>query len=86
MSRSSLDSTVRGVNSSNYNTPNSSASGANSPLAASDPAELGVGGVPNRFLGITPTYLWQTQHQKTSLSVDITEYRMSLSREVERIA
>ncbi|KAL2322658.1 hypothetical protein Fmac_027037 [Flemingia macrophylla] len=83
VSRSSLDSTVSGANSSNYNTPNNSASGANSPLAASDPAELGVGGVPNRFLGITPAYLWQTQHQKTSLSVDMTEYRMSLSREVE---
>lgn len=83
VSRSSLDSSVSGANSSNYNTPNSSVSGANSPLAASDPVELGVGGVPNRFLGITPAYLWQTQHQKTSLSVDMTEYRMSLSREVE---
>ncbi|TKY46890.1 HAUS augmin complex subunit 4 [Spatholobus suberectus] len=83
VSRSSLDSSVSGANSSNYNTPNSSVSGANSPLAASDPVELGVGGVPNRFLGITPAYLWQTQHQKTSLSVDMTEYRMSVSREVE---
>ena len=49
VSRSSLDSTVSGANSSNYNTPNSSVSGANSALAASDPVELGVGGVPNRF-------------------------------------
>ncbi|RDY04432.1 AUGMIN subunit 4 [Mucuna pruriens] len=83
VSRSSLDSTVSGANSSNYNTPSSSVSGANSALAVSDPVELGVGGVPNRFLGITPAYLWQTQHQKTPLSVDMTEYRMSLSREVE---
>ncbi|KAL2568687.1 hypothetical protein AAZV13_18G082900 [Glycine max] len=83
VSRSSLDSTVSGANSSNYNTPNSSVSGANSALAASDPVELGVGGVPNRFLGITPSYLWQTQHQKAPLSVDMTEYRLAVSREVE---
>ncbi|CAJ1964115.1 unnamed protein product [Sphenostylis stenocarpa] len=82
VSRSSLDSNVSGAN-SNYNTPNSSVSGANSALAASDPGELGVGGVPNRFLGITPAYLWQTQHQKTPLSVDMTEYRLSVSREVD---
>ncbi|KAL5164817.1 AUGMIN subunit 4 [Glycine soja] len=83
VSRSSLDSTVSVANSSNYNTPNSSVSGANSALAASDPVELGVGGVPNRFLGITPSYLWQTQHQKAPLSVDMTEYRLAVSREVE---
>ncbi|XP_027930577.1 AUGMIN subunit 4 isoform X1 [Vigna unguiculata] len=83
VSRSSLDSTVSGANSSNYNTPNSSVSGANSALVASDPVELGVGGVPNRFLGITPAYLWQTQRQKTPLSVDMTEYRLSVSREVD---
>ncbi|BAT77945.1 hypothetical protein VIGAN_02056200 [Vigna angularis var. angularis] len=76
VSRSSLDSTVSGVNSSNYNTPNSSVSGTNSALVASDPVEPGVGGVPNRFLGITPAYLWQTQCQKTPLSVDMTEYRL----------
>jgi len=69
VSRGSLDSTVSGANSSNYNTPNSSVSGAISALVASDPVEPGVGGVPNRFLGITPAYLWQTQHQKTPLSV-----------------
>nr|ACU20702.1 unknown [Glycine max] len=83
VSRSSLDSTVSGANSSNYNTPSSSVSGANTALAASDPVEVGVGGVANRFLGITPSYLWQTQHQKAPLSVDMTEYRLSVSREVE---
>ncbi|BAT88633.1 AUGMIN subunit 4 [Vigna angularis] len=83
VSRSSLDSTVSGANSSNYNTPNSSVSGTNSALVASDPVEPGVGGVPNRFLGITPAYLWQTQRQKTPLSVDMTEYRLSVSREVD---
>ncbi|XP_061339534.1 AUGMIN subunit 4 [Gastrolobium bilobum] len=89
VSRSSLDSTSTSaminssMNSTNYTTPNSSVSGANYSLASADPAEPGVGGVPDRFLGITPAYLWQTQHQQTPLSVDMTEYRMSLSREVE---
>ncbi|KAK7316766.1 hypothetical protein RJT34_00473 [Clitoria ternatea] len=89
VSRNSLDSTSTSAmissntSSSNYNTPNSSVSGANSSLASLDPVEPGVGGVPNRFLGITPAYLWQTQHQQTPLSVDMTEYRMSVSREVE---
>lgn len=74
VSRSSFDSTstsgmINSSMTSNYSTPNSSVSGANSSLAALDPAEPGVGGVPNRFLGITPTYLWQTQHQQTPLSV-----------------
>jgi HAUS augmin-like complex subunit 4 len=75
VSRSSLDSTsTSGVinssmNSSNYTTPSSSVSGVNYSLASMDPVEPGVGGVPNRFLGITPAYLWQTQHQQTPLSV-----------------
>jgi len=80
VSRSSLDSTVSGANSSNYNTPSSSVSGANTALAASDPVEVGVGGVANRFLGITPSYLWQTQHQKAPLSVVyyVTTYESQL--------
>ncbi|RYR25434.1 hypothetical protein Ahy_B02g059168 [Arachis hypogaea] len=36
-----------------------------------DSVEPGVGGVPNRFLGITPAYLWQTQHQHMALYVNI---------------
>ncbi|XP_054819908.1 AUGMIN subunit 4 [Prosopis cineraria] len=84
-SRSSLDSTSTTGSSINPNltTANSSVGSANTALAATDPGELGVGGVPIRFLGITPSYLWQTQLQQTPLSVDMTEYRMSLSREVE---
>ncbi|KAL4337212.1 hypothetical protein AHAS_Ahas12G0087600 [Arachis hypogaea] len=35
-----------------------------------DSVEPGVGGVPNRFLGITPAYLWQTQHQHMALYVE----------------
>lgn len=70
-SRSSLDSNSTTSSSINPNltTPNSSVGGANTALAATDPGELGVGGVPNRFLGITPAYLWQTQLQQTPLSV-----------------
>ncbi|OIV92073.1 hypothetical protein TanjilG_08746 [Lupinus angustifolius] len=89
VSRSSLDSTSptttinSSMNSTNYTTINSSVSGANSSLASMDTAEPGVGGVPNRFLGITPAYLWQTQHHQTPLSVDMAEYRLSVSREVE---
>lgn len=86
MSRSSLDSTATSFtissssNSMNYMTANSSASVTNN---AGDVVENGVGGVPNRYLGITPAYLWQTQLQRTPLSVDMTEYQMSLSREIE---
>ncbi|KAE9591029.1 putative HAUS augmin-like complex subunit 4 [Lupinus albus] len=89
VSRNSLDSTSTtstinsSMNSTNYTTINSSVSGANSSFASMDTAEPGVGGVPNRFLGITPAYLWQTQHHQTPLSVDMAEYRLSLSREVE---
>ncbi|KAI4307991.1 hypothetical protein L6164_031112 [Bauhinia variegata] len=86
LSRSSIDSAATissSSNSTNYTTSSSSVGGANSTLAATDTADPGVGGVPNRFLGITPTYLWQTQLQQTPLSMDMTEYRMSLSRELE---
>ena len=64
MSRSSLDSTSTSItissssNSTNYTTANSTAD-----------TEPGVGGVPNRFLGITPAYLWQTQLQQNPLSM-----------------
>ncbi|XP_050246902.1 AUGMIN subunit 4-like [Quercus robur] len=89
MSRSSLDSTATSFtissssNSMNYTTANSTASMTNNALSAGDAVEPGVGGVPNRYLGITPAYLWQTQLQRTPLSVDVTEYQMCLSREIE---
>ena len=86
VSRSFLDSTSTSttINSSmtstNYTTPNSLASAVNSSLAAIDSVEPGVGGVPSRFLGITPAYLWQTQHQQTPLTVVsyLTEYESQL--------
>lgn len=93
MSRSSLDSSNTSVtissssNSTNYT--NISAIGAggasNSVFSsnATDTSEPEVGGVPDRFLGITPTYLWRTQLQQEPLSNDMTEYQMPLLREIE---
>ncbi|KAG6756280.1 hypothetical protein POTOM_039706 [Populus tomentosa] len=93
MSRSSLDSTSTSVtisstsNSINYtnSSANSTASAANNAafLTNNDSTEPGVGGVPNRFLGITPAYLWQTHLQQMPFMMDIAEYQMSLSCEVE---
>ncbi|KAL7612482.1 AUGMIN subunit 4 [Lactuca sativa] len=45
--------------------------------------ESTVGGVPNRFLGITPAYLWQSQVQHAPLPMDVGEYQMPLLREIE---
>ncbi|PIA57878.1 hypothetical protein AQUCO_00500058v1 [Aquilegia coerulea] len=93
MSRSSFDSTSTSVtigsssNSTNYaNVLANSGSGvSSSPLSvnATDFSEPEVGGVPNRFLGITPSYLWQVQLQQTQFGVDMTEYQLSISREIE---
>lgn len=94
MSRSSLDSTSTSSvtisstsNSINYtnSSANSTASAANNAafLTNNDSTEPGVGGVPNRFLGITPAYLWQTHLQQMPFMMDIAEYQMSLSCEVE---
>ncbi|KAL3636968.1 AUGMIN subunit 4 [Castilleja foliolosa] len=84
VSRSSLDSTSTSItmssstNSTNYtNVP----APANTPFSV-DVTEPDVGGVPNRFLGITPSYLWQTQLQRTLLSMDTTEYQVLLAREI----
>lgn len=78
LSRSSLDITSTSFtissssNSLTYpiSTANSTASGvmANVPsVSGADAVDPGVGGVPNRFLGITPAYLWQTQVQQMPL-------------------
>jgi HAUS augmin-like complex subunit 4 len=42
---------------------------ANNGASAGDVVEPGVGGVPNRFLGITPAYLWQTELQQLPFSM-----------------
>ncbi|XP_038900105.1 AUGMIN subunit 4 isoform X2 [Benincasa hispida] len=89
VSRSSLDSTSTGItisstaNSTNYASASSTGSIVNnSSLNSTDTAEPGVGGVPNRFLGITPAFLWQTQLHQTP-SMDMTEYQKALSREID---
>ncbi|CAM8949689.1 unnamed protein product [Rhodiola kirilowii] len=92
MSRSSLDSTSTSLTiTSSSNSANYTGSAANSsigvtgsaPLATTDSAEPGVGGVPNRFLGITHAYLWQIQMQQPPASTDITEYQICVSNEIE---
>lgn len=91
MSRTSLDSTSTSAtissssNSTNYTSISGpGAASSNTFLAsATDTGEPEVGGVPNRFLGITPTYLWQTQVQQAPLPNDLAEYQMPLLREIE---
>ncbi|VVA22790.1 PREDICTED: AUGMIN subunit 4 [Prunus dulcis] len=90
MSRSSLDSTCTSFtvssssNSTNCTTANStSAANNNMSLSAADVVEPAIGGVPNCFLGITPGYLWETQLQQTPFSMDMTEYQLCLSHEIE---
>ncbi|KAJ8426931.1 hypothetical protein Cgig2_006753 [Carnegiea gigantea] len=89
MSRSSLDGTSTSVtissnsNSTNYTNSISSIGGNIVPSSVADVGDPGIGGVPNRFLGITSTYLWQTQLQQVPLSMDMTEYQISLLREIE---
>ncbi|XP_076935133.1 AUGMIN subunit 4-like [Bidens hawaiensis] len=82
LSRSSLDSTSTNItitsNSSNY----TNMSSINN-MGANDGGDPTVGGVPNRFLGITPAYLWQTQVQHAPLAMDVAEYQMPLLREIE---
>ncbi|KAM1804670.1 hypothetical protein ACFX12_030506 [Malus domestica] len=83
MSRSSLDSTCTGVTiSSSSNSTNYTASNSLS-CSATDIVEPGLGGVPNRFLGITPAYLWQTQLQQSPFCLDMKEYQLCLSHEIE---
>ncbi|KAL0306362.1 UNVERIFIED_CONTAM: AUGMIN subunit [Sesamum radiatum] len=91
VSRSSLDSTSTSVtissstNSTNYTNASAIGAGAsvNNPFSVgvTDASEPEVGGVPNRFLGITPAYLWQTQLQQAP-PIDITEYQVLLAREI----
>ncbi|KAL0322269.1 UNVERIFIED_CONTAM: AUGMIN subunit [Sesamum calycinum] len=56
---------------------------ANNPfsIGVTDASVPEVGGVPNRFLGITPAYLWQTQLQQAP-PIDITESQVLLAREI----
>uniref|UniRef100_A0A7N0UXF8 HAUS augmin-like complex subunit 4 n=2 Tax=Kalanchoe fedtschenkoi TaxID=63787 RepID=A0A7N0UXF8_KALFE len=89
LSRSSLDSTstsftiTSSSNSANYTSSAANTTTGNAPLANSDSAEPGVGGVPNRFLGVTHGYLWQIQLQQPPASIDSTEYQICVSSEIE---
>ncbi|KAF9589014.1 hypothetical protein IFM89_018253 [Coptis chinensis] len=93
MSRSSFDSSTStsvtissGSNSTNNNYANAALGNTGSGVSTNSMLlneEPDIGGVPNRFLGITSSYLWQTQLQQIPSSVDMTEYQMSISQEVE---
>ncbi|KAI4390089.1 hypothetical protein MLD38_002237 [Melastoma candidum] len=89
MSRSSVDSTALSSSSNSIGFTNGVATGslgaANNSSSASnvDATEAGIGGVSNRFLGITPAYLWQTQLQQVPFSMDMAHYQMALSQEIE---
>ncbi|XP_071730219.1 AUGMIN subunit 4 isoform X2 [Rutidosis leptorrhynchoides] len=91
LSRSSLDSTSTSItissNSSNYtnmSTINTGGSTTNVfPVGTNDANDPCVGGVPDRFLGITPAYLWQSQVEHAPLPMDVAEYQMPLIREIE---
>ncbi|KAM5585578.1 AUGMIN subunit 4-like [Rosa sericea] len=91
VSQSSLDSTCTSFtvgsssNSPNYSGANSTVSAANNNLclSATSVEEPGLGGVSSRFLGITPAYLWKTQLQQIPFDMDLAEYRLCLSDEIE---
>ncbi|KAJ4917700.1 Uncharacterized protein Rs2_03250 [Raphanus sativus] len=82
LSRSSLDSAATSFTvSSASNSVNYANSSANSVAFGAADTD-GVGGVPNRFLGITPAYLSYVQLQNT-MSMDMADYQMFLAREIE---
>ncbi|CAI0437230.1 unnamed protein product [Linum tenue] len=92
MSRSSLDSTGTSATISsssnslyypNSTTNSAGAMGSGFSPSVGDSLDPGVGGLANQYLGITPAYLWQTQLQQMPLMMDMTEFQMSLSREIE---
>ncbi|PWA55349.1 hypothetical protein CTI12_AA428450 [Artemisia annua] len=75
------------LNSSNYTNISSINAGGSTnsvfPTGASLAGEPASGGVPNRFLGITPGYLCQIQVLRTSLLKDVAEYQMPFLHEIE---
>jgi HAUS augmin-like complex subunit 4 len=93
LSRSSFDSTLTSATpssssiSTSYNNYSSTASaltvGAAHGGSSSEAVEPGVGGVPDRFLGITSDYLYQVQQEQPAMSVDMVDYQRTLAREIE---
>ncbi|AAG27875.1 unknown protein [Arabidopsis thaliana] len=86
LSRSSLDSASTSFTisstSNSVNYANSSANSVAGGISLSAVDTDVVGGVPNRFLGITPAYLSYVQLQNT-ISMDMADYQMFLAREIE---
>ncbi|KAG9146743.1 hypothetical protein Leryth_005072 [Lithospermum erythrorhizon] len=88
MSRSSLDSTstvftaASSLNSTNHSNVSLIGAGSTGFPPSIDASEPEIGGVPNRFLGLTPSYLWQVQLHQTPLSMDMSDYQIMLSREI----
>ncbi|KAG8057919.1 hypothetical protein GUJ93_ZPchr0002g25836 [Zizania palustris] len=93
LSRSSFDSTMTSITPSsssistsynNYSSTGSAATVAAAPgTVGSEPVEPGVGGVPDRFLGITSDYLYQVQQEQPAMTVDMVDYQRTLAREIE---
>ncbi|EFJ09056.1 hypothetical protein SELMODRAFT_235871 [Selaginella moellendorffii] len=75
VSKSSLDSSTTSISMSSSNT--------STPNPSHDVNEVGVSGVVNRFLGITPAWLRQTHLSKAPFAEDSTGYLMLLIPEIE---
>lgn len=92
ISRSSLDSTNTSItiSSSAYSTASASTNSVGGGItntvtsaSSSDISEPGVGGVANRFLGVTPGWLRQIYLSRAHFAEDSTGYQMSLVLEIE---
>lgn len=85
--RTSVESTASSTRTSSGT--NVSSSGSNSHVSSSstvnglEAGEAGVGGVINRFLGVTPSWLQQTHLSKAPFAEDSTSYQMALVPELE---
>eukprot|EP00252_Welwitschia_mirabilis_P018496 TRINITY_DN41112_c0_g1_i1.p1 TRINITY_DN41112_c0_g1~~TRINITY_DN41112_c0_g1_i1.p1 ORF type:complete len:445 (-),score=92.06 TRINITY_DN41112_c0_g1_i1:157-1443(-) len=88
ISRSSTESTNTSftlTSSTNTTSSTSLSSNSNNVLTILNPenTEVGIGGIANRFLGVTPRHLQQTHLQRTHFMEDNSAYQMSLALEVE---
>lgn len=89
VSRSSFDSTTTSVSLSTTTTVHTtSASTASATIVSgggtqTETVEPGVGGVVNRFLGITPAWLRQTHLLRAPFADDSTGYQITLMPEIE---
>lgn len=86
--RASVESAVSSTRTSSGT--NVSSSGSNTVISSSpavlngiEAGEAGVGGVVNKFLGVTPSFLRQTHLSKSPFAQDSTSYQMALVPELE---